>query len=57
MALPLFVVSTADSEGVLGVLTIDTYYFYGISQARNWVSIDSGTDFRNYFGNKQSKYY
>jgi hypothetical protein len=25
MALPLFVVSTADSEGVLGVLTIGTY--------------------------------
>jgi hypothetical protein len=25
MALPLFVVSTADSEGVLGVLTVGTY--------------------------------
>jgi hypothetical protein len=32
MALPLFVVSTADSEGVLGVLTIGTYYWNEISK-------------------------
>jgi hypothetical protein len=32
MALPLFVVSTADSEGVVGVLTIGTYYWNGISK-------------------------
>jgi hypothetical protein len=32
MALPLFVVSTADSEGVLGVLTIGAYYSNEISK-------------------------
>jgi hypothetical protein len=74
MTLPLFVVSTADSEGVLGVLTIGTYYCcsavtviqsthasqniprlllpykcYTHTTARNWVSHDLGTDFRNFF--------
>jgi hypothetical protein len=57
MALPLFVVSTADSEGVLGVLTISTIELvhtphkifqdrFTHTKARNWVSRDSGTDFR-----------
>jgi hypothetical protein len=32
MAIPLFVVSTADSEGVLGVLTIGSYYWNEISK-------------------------
>jgi hypothetical protein len=62
-------VSTADSESVLGVLTIGTYYccravttrltksllpykFYTHTKARNWVSRDSGTNFRNFFGKK-----
>jgi hypothetical protein len=68
MALPLFLVSTTDSEAVLGVLTIGTYYCcravttrlqniqdrfchikYTHTKARNWVSRDSGTDFRIFF--------
>jgi hypothetical protein len=32
MALPLFVVNTDDSEGVLGIMTIGTYYWNEISK-------------------------
>jgi hypothetical protein len=70
MALPLFVVSTVgrglwnESSKELVTTRITKYSKtafaikrYTHTKVRNRVSRGSGTDFRNFYGNKQSKYY
>jgi hypothetical protein len=70
MALPLFVVSTVgrglwneiSKELVTTRLTkypktVLPYKCYTHTKARNWLSRESGTNFRYIFANKHSKYY